>query len=112
MEARIVENERVVTGNRDMMLAAFPGRQPQVTAGLPRDFVAEAPAVWQDPLPKRLSVTSSYGSDVNRHSASKHLVPDKMQTAHLRSFSLIEMAIHGVANLLTKRVQSVRLGKD
>ncbi len=33
-------SERVVIGNRDMMLAAFPGRQPQVTAGLPRDFVA------------------------------------------------------------------------
>ena len=35
-----------------------------------------------------------------------------MQTDHLRSFSLIEMAIHGVANLLTKRMQTVRFGKD
>jgi hypothetical protein len=30
-----------VIGNRDMMLATLLGRQPQVTAGLPRDFVAE-----------------------------------------------------------------------
>ena len=35
-----------------------------------------------------------------------------MQTNHLRGFSLIEMAIHSVADLLPKRVQSVRLGKD
>ena len=35
-----------------------------------------------------------------------------MQTNHLRGFSLIEMAIHSVANLLPKRVQSVRFGKD
>jgi hypothetical protein len=35
-----------------------------------------------------------------------------MQTDHLRSFSLIEMATHGVANLLTKGVQRVRLSKN
>ena len=35
-----------------------------------------------------------------------------MQTNHLRSFSLIEMAIHRVADLLPKGVQRVRFGKN
>ena len=52
------------------------------------------------------------GRGVNRRSASKHFVADKMQTNHLWGVSLIEMAIHGVANLLPKCVQSVRFRKD
>jgi hypothetical protein len=35
-----------------------------------------------------------------------------MQADYLWRFSLIEMAIHCLAHLLTKGVQGVRLGKD
>jgi hypothetical protein len=35
-----------------------------------------------------------------------------MQADYLWRFSLIEMAIHSVAHLLTKGIQGVRLGKD
>jgi hypothetical protein len=35
-----------------------------------------------------------------------------MQTNHLWGVSLVEMTIHSVSNLLPKRVQSVRFGKD
>ena len=32
--------KRVVIGNGDVVLTVLPGRQPQMAAGLPRDFVA------------------------------------------------------------------------
>jgi hypothetical protein len=35
-----------------------------------------------------------------------------MQPDYLRRFSLVEMAIHRVADLLPKGVQRLRLGKD
>jgi hypothetical protein len=35
--------KRIVIGNRDMMLAALSGRQPQMATRLPCDFVAQAP---------------------------------------------------------------------
>jgi len=42
----------------------------------------------------------------------KHFVADKMQTDYFRRVSLVEMAIHSVADLLTKDVQRVRLSKN
>ena len=35
--------EKVVLWNRNMMLAVFSGRQPQMTAGLSRDRIAYLP---------------------------------------------------------------------
>ena len=35
-----------------------------------------------------------------------------MQADYLGRFSFIEVAIHRIAHLLTKGIQSVRLGKD
>ncbi len=97
-----------------MMLPALSGRQPQMAAGLPRDFVAQAPQpfgkIRSRNVSRQFHLTNESG--VNWHSARKHFVADKMQTNHLRGVSLIEMAIHSIANLLPKRVQSVRLGKD
>ena len=37
------EAQRRVGGHRDMVLAHILGRQPNVAASLPRDFVAECP---------------------------------------------------------------------
>jgi len=36
------------------MLAPFPGRQPHVAAGLPRDFVAEAPQPFGKIRPRNI----------------------------------------------------------
>ena len=44
--------KRVVIGNGDVMLAALPDRQPQVTARLPRDFVAQAPQPFSKVAPE------------------------------------------------------------
>jgi hypothetical protein len=50
MRSHVIKNsgqcshfKRVVIGNRDMMLAALSGRQPQMATRLPCDFVAQAP---------------------------------------------------------------------
>ena len=50
MRSHVIKNsgqcshfQRIVIGNRDMMLAALSGRQPQMAARLPCDFVAQAP---------------------------------------------------------------------
>ena len=40
IQAQRSQFKRAVIGNGDVMLAALPGRHPQVAAGLPRDFVA------------------------------------------------------------------------
>ena len=97
-----------------MMLAALPGRQPQVTASLPRDFVAQAPQPFSKVRSRNISrqFHLTKGSDVNRCLTGKHFVADKMQTDYFRRVSVIEMAIHRVADLLTQGFQRVRLGKD
>ena len=50
MRSHVIKNsgqcshfQRIVIGNRDMMLAALSGRQPQMATRLPCDFVAQAP---------------------------------------------------------------------
>jgi len=47
-----------------------------------------------------------------RRSTSQHFLADKMQPDYFRRFSLVEMAIHRVADLLPKSVQRLRFGKD
>ena len=41
----------------------------------------------------------------------KHFIADKMQTDYFRRVSVVEMAIHSVADLLTKGMERGRLGK-
>jgi hypothetical protein len=51
-------------------------------------------------------------SGVNRRSTSQLFLADKMQPDYFRRFSLVEMAIHRVADLLPKGVQRLCFGKD
>src|SRR5207244_5312410 len=86
MRSHVVENsgqcshfERVVIRNRDMMLVALAGAQPQMTARFARDRISQAPQPFGKirfrKIPRYFHLTK--GSGVNRRSPGQYLVAEK-----------------------------------
>src|SRR2546423_14640227 len=105
--------DRIMIGNRDVVLSAFAGGQAQMAAALPRDRIAqlsERPRQfsagnisWQFHFTQATESKASHGDD---------FFPDKMQSDDLGRLPFLKMAFDSITDLLAQRVHRLGFSKN